>query len=185
MRSLEPLCLACATCFAMAPASLNVSKKLRSLSETRRPLPVTPFCRDSHSWSVKSVFVAMTLPPLKKSIGVRRFPIQRTLQHRDHSATPTPAAVTSAGAQRYFRLLREAFPADAEGVPSMALDAQARAVRRCGRSVDGLDVRTERVALVLGPDGFLAIPRYLGKPAAAWTGDHATKFLPRSYRRYH
>src|SRR3954447_12267842 len=66
MRSLELLFLACATCFAMAPASLNVSKKLRSLSETRSPLPVTPFCRDSHSWSVKSVFVAIDAPSAKE-----------------------------------------------------------------------------------------------------------------------
>jgi hypothetical protein len=55
----------------------------------------------------------------------------------------------------------------------MALDAKACAVRRCRRSVDRLDVCTERIALVLGPDSVLAIARYVRKPAAAWTGDHA------------
>jgi hypothetical protein len=44
----------------------------------------------------------------------------------------------------------------------MALDAQACAVRRCRRSVDRLDVCTERIALVLGPDSVLAIARYVG-----------------------
>jgi hypothetical protein len=58
----------------------------------------------------------------------------------------------------------------------MPLDAQACAVRRCRRSVDRLDVCTERIALVLGPDGLLAVARYFGKPTAAWTGDHAATF---------
>src|SRR6476646_2359706 len=48
-RPLELPCLACAMCFASEPASLNVSKKLRSLKDTRKPAPVTPFCNDSHS----------------------------------------------------------------------------------------------------------------------------------------
>ena len=39
--------------------------------------------------------------------------------------------------------------------------------------MDRLDVCTERIALVLGPDSVLAIARYVRKPAAAWTGDHA------------
>ena len=38
--------------------------------------------------------------------------------------------------------------------------------------MDRLDVCTERIALVLRPDGLLAVPRYFGKPTAAWTGDH-------------
>ena len=63
----------------------------------------------------------------------------------------------------------------------MALDAQARAVRRCRGSVDRLDVCTERIALVLGPDSVLAIARYVGKPAAAWTGDHAANFYRTSF----
>jgi len=42
--------------------------------------------------------------------------------------------------------------------------------------VDRLDVCTERVALVLGPDSVLAIARYVGEPAAAWTGDHPANF---------
>ena len=42
--------------------------------------------------------------------------------------------------------------------------------------MDRLDVCTERIALVLGPDSVLAIARYVGKPAAAWTGDHAASF---------
>lgn len=42
--------------------------------------------------------------------------------------------------------------------------------------MDRLDVCTERIALVLGPDSVLAIARYVGKPAAAWTGDHAANF---------
>lgn len=42
--------------------------------------------------------------------------------------------------------------------------------------MDRLDVCTERVALVLGPDSVLSIARYVGKPAAAWTGDHAANF---------
>src|SRR5947208_16858870 len=63
----------------------------------------------------------------------------------------------------------------------MALDAQARAVRRCRRSVDRLDLCTERIALVLGPDSVLAIARYVGKPAAAWTGDHAANFYRTSF----
>jgi hypothetical protein len=42
--------------------------------------------------------------------------------------------------------------------------------------VDRLDVCTERIALVLGPDSVLAIARYVRKPAAAWTGDHAASF---------
>jgi hypothetical protein len=63
----------------------------------------------------------------------------------------------------------------------MALDAQACAVRSCRRSVDRLDVCTERIALVLGPDSVLAIARYVGKPPAAWTGDHAANFYRTSY----
>src|SRR5204863_7427706 len=63
----------------------------------------------------------------------------------------------------------------------MALDAQARAVRRCRGSVDRLDVCTERIPLVLGPDSVLAIARYVGKPAAAWTGDHAANFYRTSF----
>src|SRR4051812_6065884 len=55
----------------------------------------------------------------------------------------------------------------------MALDAQACSVRRRRRSVDRLDVCTERIALVLRPDSVFAIARHLGKPAAAWTGNHA------------
>ena len=51
--------------------------------------------------------------------------------------------------------------------------------------MDRLDVCAERIALVLGPDGFLAIARYVGKPAATWAGDHAANLLPRSYRGYH
>lgn len=39
--------------------------------------------------------------------------------------------------------------------------------------MDTLDVCTRRIALVLGPDSVLAIARYVGKPAAAWTGDQA------------
>jgi hypothetical protein len=58
----------------------------------------------------------------------------------------------------------------------MALDAQACAVRRCRSSLYRLDVCAERIALMLGPDGVLAIARYVGKPAAAWTGDHAANF---------
>jgi hypothetical protein len=42
--------------------------------------------------------------------------------------------------------------------------------------VDRLGVCTERIALVLGPHSVLAIARYVGKPAAAWTGDHAANF---------
>ncbi len=42
--------------------------------------------------------------------------------------------------------------------------------------MDRLDVCTERIALVLGPDSVLAIARYVGKPPAAWTGDHAANF---------
>jgi hypothetical protein len=63
----------------------------------------------------------------------------------------------------------------------MALDAQACAVRRYRRSVDGLDVCAERIAPVLGPDSILSIARHVGKPAAAWTGDHADDF----YRTRH
>src|SRR5437763_4992554 len=63
----------------------------------------------------------------------------------------------------------------------MALDAQACAIRRCRGSVDKLDVCTERIALVLGPDSVLAIARYVGKPAAAWTGDHAANFYRSSF----
>src|SRR5262245_11610600 len=59
MSSLELLPLASARCLASAPASLNVSKKLRSLSETSKPLPTTPLCSASHSCSVKSAFVAI------------------------------------------------------------------------------------------------------------------------------
>jgi hypothetical protein len=47
--------------------------------------------------------------------------------------------------------------------------------------VDRLDVCTERIALVLGPDSVLAIARYVGKPAAAWTGDHAANFYRTSF----
>jgi hypothetical protein len=63
----------------------------------------------------------------------------------------------------------------------MALDAQARAVGRCRGSVDRLDVCTERIALVLGPDSALAIARYVGKPAAAWAGDHVASFYRTSF----
>ena len=42
--------------------------------------------------------------------------------------------------------------------------------------MDRLDVCTERIALVLGPDSVLAIARYVRKPAAPWTGDHAASF---------
>jgi hypothetical protein len=63
----------------------------------------------------------------------------------------------------------------------MALDAKACAVRRCRRSVDRLDACTERIALVLGPDSVLAIARHVGKPAAAWTGDHAATFYRTSF----
>jgi hypothetical protein len=34
---------------------------------------------------------------------------------------------------------------------------------------------------MLGPDGVLAIARYVGKPAAAWTGDHAANFYRTSF----
>ena len=47
--------------------------------------------------------------------------------------------------------------------------------------MDRLDVCTERIALVLGPDSVLAISRDLGKPAAAWTGDHAANFYRTSF----
>lgn len=47
--------------------------------------------------------------------------------------------------------------------------------------MDRLDVCTERIALVLGPDSVLAIARYVGKPAAAWTGDHAANFYRTSF----
>jgi hypothetical protein len=60
----------------------------------------------------------------------------------------------------------------------MTLDAQSCAVRRWRRGVDGLDVCTKRIALVLGPDSVLAIARDVGKPAAAWANDHAVPFLP-------
>jgi hypothetical protein len=47
--------------------------------------------------------------------------------------------------------------------------------------VDRLDICRERIALVLGPDSVLAIVRYVGKPAAAWTGDHAANFYRTSF----
>ena len=47
--------------------------------------------------------------------------------------------------------------------------------------MDRLDVCTERIALVLRPDSVLAIARYVGKPAAAWTGDHAANFYRTSF----
>ena len=47
--------------------------------------------------------------------------------------------------------------------------------------MDRLDVCTERIALVLGPDSVLAIAWYLSKPPAAWTGDHAANFYRTSY----
>jgi hypothetical protein len=49
--------------------------------------------------------------------------------------------------------------------------------------VDRLDVCTERIALVLGPDSVLAIARYVRKPAAAWTGDHAASSTERPSAR--
>ena len=54
----------------------------------------------------------------------------------------------------------------------MAFDAQARPVRRHARGVDRLDLRAERVALMLGPNSALAIAGYVRKPAAARTRDH-------------
>ena len=47
--------------------------------------------------------------------------------------------------------------------------------------MDRLDVGAERIALMLGPDSVLAIARYVGKPAAAWTGDHAANFYRTSF----
>lgn len=47
--------------------------------------------------------------------------------------------------------------------------------------MDRLDVGAERIALMLGPDSVLAIARYVGKPAAAWTGDHAAHFYRTSF----
>jgi hypothetical protein len=60
----------------------------------------------------------------------------------------------------------------------MALDAQTCAERRCGRSADGLDLGTERIALVLRPDRVLAVARNVSEPAAAGTGDHAAHATP-------
>src|SRR5262249_5201119 len=49
-----------ASCFASAPTSPNVSVKSRSLTETRKPAPITPFCNAFHSCSVKSDLVAIS-----------------------------------------------------------------------------------------------------------------------------
>src|SRR5690349_18797377 len=100
-----------------------------------------------------------------------RSPSQRTSARR--SSAPRTTAMARACTQRHLRLGRQALPADTEGVSSMALDAEARAVRRCRRSVHRFDVCTERIALMLRPDRLLAITRHVGEPAAAWTGDHA------------
>src|SRR6187200_3013905 len=62
MSSLDPATCCPARYFAMAPTSPNVSLRSRSLSETRKPLPVTPFWRATHSDSVKSVFVVICIP---------------------------------------------------------------------------------------------------------------------------
>src|SRR5262245_21811538 len=51
-----------ARCLAIVVASPNVSKKLRSLTATSRPAPVTPFWSVSHSSSVKSPLPAMCAP---------------------------------------------------------------------------------------------------------------------------
>src|SRR5436190_902475 len=72
--SLEPRFLASATCLPSAPASLKESKKPRSLSDTSSPAPVTPFCNDSHSCSVKSAFLAMI--PLRIEVAKPRQPPQ-------------------------------------------------------------------------------------------------------------
>ena len=58
-RVLSEFWRAPARCFAIADDSLNVSKKPRSAMVIQKPAPVTPFCRVSHSSSVKSDLVAM------------------------------------------------------------------------------------------------------------------------------
>jgi hypothetical protein len=60
-RGLSEFLRASARCFPIAPASLNVSKKPRSLTATKSPAPVAPRCRVSISESV-SASVATLAP---------------------------------------------------------------------------------------------------------------------------
>ena len=69
MSSLDPATCWPARYFAIAPTSPNVSLRSRSLSETSMPLPVMPFCRATHSGSVKSVFVAIPESPFVLHVG--------------------------------------------------------------------------------------------------------------------
>ena len=62
----------------------------------------------------------------------------------------------------------------------MTLDAKRRAEGRSGRP-DRLDVRAERIALMLGPDRVLTRRRYVGEPAATGTGDHGCIPIDKAY----
>src|SRR6476646_10907717 len=59
MSSLLLFSCSSARYFASAPTSPNVSVKSRSLIETRKPAPITPFSIAFHSCSVKSDLVAI------------------------------------------------------------------------------------------------------------------------------
>src|SRR5215211_4788845 len=77
---------ASARCFASAPASLKVSKKLRSLSATSIPAPVTPLCNVSHSCSLTLVLSATRSASFVRrcrDAGLSRVELSEPLAWRD------------------------------------------------------------------------------------------------------
>src|SRR5439155_20149515 len=88
---------AAVTCLASAPASLSVSKKPRSLTDTNRPAPIAPRCRVSISLSLNTSLIRT--PPR----GDRDLRRKSTRCGRDVPASETEAPSWPQGA---FKLSR-------------------------------------------------------------------------------